>query len=95
MRASFTTPHEPEVLATGMATGMEREEALLVVAVYDVDALVCAVNRGIVALRLKAALLMWRTGQLLNALQDIYKISGRTGPRVGTNCCVKWSDCGE
>ena len=50
---------------------MEQEEALLVVAVYDAGALLRAMNRGFVALRVKAALLVWRTGQLLNALQGI------------------------
>ena len=63
-RALLDTPREPE----GLQTGMEQEEALLVVAVYGADTLVRAVDRGLVARRLMAALLVWRAEQLLNAL---------------------------
>ena len=40
---------------------MEQEEALLVVAMYGAGDLVHAVDRGLVARRLMAVLLAWRT----------------------------------
>jgi hypothetical protein len=78
LRAFLDIPREPE----GLQTWMEQEEALLVVAVYGADALVRAVDRGLVVLRLKAALLVWRAGQLLNALQDIREDWCRSGDQL-------------
>ena len=57
LRALLDIPREPEDLRAGM----EQEEALLVVAIYGADTLVRAVGRGLVARRLMAALLAWRT----------------------------------
>ena len=67
--SSDTTRMEPEDLRTRM----EREEALLVVAMYGTDTLVRAVGRGLVARRLMDALLPWRTEQILNAIGDAQK----------------------
>ena len=72
-RALLDVPREPEDLRAGM----EQEDALLVVAIYDADTLVRAVGRGLVARRLMAALLAWRTEQLLSALQDVQAKQGR------------------
>ena len=69
LRALLDIPREPEDLRAGM----EQEEALLVVAIYGADALVRAVGRGMVARRLMAALLAWRTEQLLSAIGDAQK----------------------
>ena len=78
LRAFMDITREPEDLRTGM----EQEEALVVVAMYGADALVRAVDRGLVALRLKAALLTWRTVQLLNALQDIREDWSKSGDQL-------------
>ena len=56
---------------TGRTADMDgTEEALLVVAVYDAGTLIHAVDRGSIARRSKAALLVWRAGELLSTIGD-------------------------
>ena len=78
LRAFLPIPREPEDLRTGM----EQEEALLVVAMYGTDTLVRAVGRGLVARRLMDALLAWRTEQILNAIGDAQKDWCRSGDQL-------------
>ena len=78
LRALIDIPREPE----GLQTCMEQEEALLVVAVYDAGTLVRAVDRGLIARRSKAALLVWRTRQLLSAIGDAQQHWCRSGDQL-------------
>jgi hypothetical protein len=78
LRALIDIPREPE----GLQTWMEQEEALMVVAVYDAGTLVRAVDRGLIARRSKAALLVWRTGQLLSAIGDIREDWSKSGDQL-------------
>jgi hypothetical protein len=78
LRAFLPFPREPEDLRTGM----EQEEALLVVAMYGADTLVRAVGRGLVARRLMDALLAWRTEQILSAIGDAQKDWCRSGDQL-------------
>lgn len=78
LRALTDIPREPE----GLQTWMEQEEALLVAAVHDAGTLVRAVDRGLIARRSKAALLVWRTGQLLSAMGGVREDWSKSGDQL-------------